>query len=110
MAEKAILYDPTRCTACRGCQAACKQWNENDEIIPDVENGVQSFNRGSYENPPDLSPQTWLKMEFREVERDGKCTVLMPVVSRSVPPMPCITMNLVSSPIIRIFAAVVAIV
>ena len=71
MAEKAILYDATRCTACRGCQAACKQWNENDEVIPVVENGVQSVNRGSYENPPDLSPSTWLKMEFREVERRG---------------------------------------
>jgi formate dehydrogenase iron-sulfur subunit len=72
MAEKAILYDPTRCTACRGCQAACKQWNENDEFIPLVTNGVQAVNRGSYENPPDLSPQTWLKMEFRELEPGGK--------------------------------------
>ncbi len=73
MAEKAILYDAIRCTACRGCQAACKQWNENDEVIPDVENGVDSFNRGSYENPPDLSPTTWLKMRFTEVEtREGK--------------------------------------
>ena len=72
MADKAILYDATKCTACRGCQIACKQWNENDEEIPTVEDGVQSFNRGSYENPPDLSPQTWLKMEFREVERGGK--------------------------------------
>ena len=72
MAEKAILYDPTRCTACRGCQAACKQWNENDEFIPFVTNGVKVVNRGSYENPPDLSPQTWLKMEFREVEPGGK--------------------------------------
>ena len=72
MAEKAILFDPTRCTACRGCQVACKQWNENDEYIPTVENGVKSSNRGSYENPPDLSPSTWLKMEFREVERKGK--------------------------------------
>ncbi len=72
MAEKAILYDPTRCTACRGCQVACKQWNENDEFIPTVENGVKAENRGSYENPPDLSPQTWIKMEFREVERKGK--------------------------------------
>ncbi len=71
MAEKAILYDPTRCTACRGCQVACKQWNENDEFIPTVENGVKAVNRGSYENPPDLSPRTWLKMEFREVERKG---------------------------------------
>ncbi|MFC1873925.1 4Fe-4S dicluster domain-containing protein [Chloroflexota bacterium] len=72
MAEKAILYDPTRCTACRGCQVACKQWNENDEFIPTVENGVQAKNRGSYENPPDLSTSTWIKMEFREVERMGK--------------------------------------
>jgi formate dehydrogenase beta subunit len=72
MADKAILYDATRCTACRGCQVACKQWNENDEFIPDWENGVDSKNRGSYENPPDLSPTTWLKMEFREFEVGGK--------------------------------------
>lgn len=68
MADKAILYDATRCTACRGCQAACKQWNENDEGA-DFEKTV---NRGSYENPADLSPKTWLKMEFREVEKGGK--------------------------------------
>ncbi|MFC2042153.1 4Fe-4S dicluster domain-containing protein [Chloroflexota bacterium] len=72
MADKAILYDATLCTACRGCQVACKQWNENDEFIPDWENGVDSRNRGSYENPPDLSPTTWLKMEFREVEAGGQ--------------------------------------
>ena len=47
MADKAILYDATRCTACRGCQAACKQWNENDEAIPPPENGVKTVNRGS---------------------------------------------------------------
>ena len=76
MADKAILYDPTRCTACRGCQAACKQWNENDEVISTVENGVDAHNWGSYENPPDLLPRTWLKMEFREVERDGKVSWL----------------------------------
>lgn len=72
MAEKAILYDATRCTACRGCQAACKQWNENDEFIPTEVNGIKVVNRGSYENPPDLSPQTWLKMEFREVAPNGQ--------------------------------------
>src|SRR4030043_1101334 len=74
MADKAILYDATRCTACRGCQAACKQWNENDEFIPGPsdEKGVVAKNRGSYENPPDLSPQTWLKMRFTEIESDGK--------------------------------------
>jgi len=72
MADKAILFDATRCTACRGCQVACKQWNENDEFIPTVENSVDSKNRGSYENPPDLSPTTWIKMEFREVAPDGQ--------------------------------------
>ena len=72
MADKAILYDASKCTACRGCQIACKQWNENDEVIPTKENGVDSSNWGSYENPKDLSPSTWLKMRFTEVEENGK--------------------------------------
>jgi formate dehydrogenase iron-sulfur subunit len=67
MADKVILYDATMCTACRGCQAACKQWNENDEG-----QGEKTVFSGSYENPPDLSPSTWLKMEFREVEVGGR--------------------------------------
>jgi formate dehydrogenase iron-sulfur subunit len=74
MVEKAILYDATKCTACRGCQVTCKQWNENDEYIPPPtdEKGVQAKNWGSYENPPDLSPQTWIKMEFREYDAGGQ--------------------------------------
>ncbi len=73
MAEKAIMYDATRCTACRGCQVACKQWNEDDEDIPmPPATWNRTVNRGSYENPPDLSPQTWLKMEFREVAPGGQ--------------------------------------
>jgi formate dehydrogenase iron-sulfur subunit len=64
MTEKAILYDPTKCTACRGCQVACKQWNEHE--------GEETENYGTYENPPDLSPQTWVKMGFTETERNGK--------------------------------------
>ena len=72
MAEKAILFDATKCTACRGCQVACKQWNLNDEAITTVTNGVKATNRGSYENPPDLSSSTWLKMRFTEVENGGK--------------------------------------
>lgn len=63
MAAKAILYDATKCTACRGCQVACKQWHDLD--------GEDTTNWGSYENPRDLSPRTWLKMEFREVESNG---------------------------------------
>jgi len=63
MAEKAILYDATKCTACRGCQVACKSWNELEAEKTTI--------RGTIENPPDLSPQTWLKMEFREVGNNG---------------------------------------
>ena len=76
MADKAILYDSSKCTACRGCQVACKQWNENDEEIPTEENGVDSTNWGSYENPKDLSPSTWLKMRFTEVEDNGRLSWL----------------------------------
>ena len=68
----AVLYDANRCIGCRGCQVACKQWNENDEFIPGEENGVQSKNRGSYENPPQLSASTWTKIRFTELDYKGK--------------------------------------
>ncbi len=64
MAEKAILFDATKCMACRACQVACKGWNE----LP----GEETTNRGTYENPPDLSPTTWLKMKFAEVPSNGR--------------------------------------
>jgi len=63
MAQKGILYDATKCTACRGCQAACKQWHN----LP----GEETSNWGSYQNPRDLSVDTWLLMEFREVGENG---------------------------------------
>src|SRR4030042_1379843 len=63
MAEKAIFYDASKCPACRGCQVACKSWNERE--------AEKTINNGTLENPPDLSPQTWLKMEFREVGNNG---------------------------------------
>jgi formate dehydrogenase iron-sulfur subunit len=68
----AILYDANRCIGCRGCQMACKQWNENDESIPTLENGVNSSNWGSYENPTQLSAKTWTKIRFTELDYNGK--------------------------------------
>ena len=60
----AMLFDASKCTACRGCQVACKQWND----LP----GEVTKNTGSYQNPPRLSADTWLVMEFHEVENgDG---------------------------------------
>ena len=60
---KSFLIDTTKCFACRSCQVACKQWNE----LP-AEDPVPT-NRGSYENPPDLSHTQWLKIQFKESER-----------------------------------------
>ncbi len=63
MTEKAILFDSTTCMACRACQVACKQWWE----LP----GVATTNHGTYENPSDLSPETWNRIRFNEIEKNG---------------------------------------
>lgn len=59
----AMLQDMSRCIACRGCQVACKEWNE----LP----AVPTRNRGSYENPPALSPATWTRVQFIEDDAGG---------------------------------------
>jgi len=64
MEEKAQLMDLAKCSACRGCQVACKQWNQLA--------GVVTKNTGTYENPPAFTPQTYLRVQFREVVIDGK--------------------------------------
>jgi formate dehydrogenase iron-sulfur subunit len=58
--EMIKLIDTTKCTACRGCQVACKQWNE----MP----GLRTKNWGSYQNPPDLQWNTWTLIRFQEYE------------------------------------------
>ena len=63
MARKAFLIDTTRCTACRSCQVACKQWNK----LP----AEATVNRGSYENPPQLTPHLYNQVRFIESEKDG---------------------------------------
>jgi formate dehydrogenase iron-sulfur subunit len=61
---KSFFVDLTRCTACRGCQVACKQWNK----LPAVET-VQS---GTYQNPADLSYDTYRVVRFSEKTVDKK--------------------------------------
>lgn len=63
MAKIAMLIDQSKCMACRGCQVACKQWNE----LP----AESTSNRGSYENPPDLSASTWTRIRFKEMSASG---------------------------------------
>ena len=58
MAGKSFFIDTTKCTGCRGCQAACKQWNQNP--------GTKTTQRGTYQNPPDLSTATFKLVRFSE--------------------------------------------
>jgi formate dehydrogenase iron-sulfur subunit len=61
--EVAKLIDISKCIGCKACQAACYEWNDlRDEI------GV---NVGVYDNPPDLTENSWTLMRFTEVEEDG---------------------------------------
>lgn len=64
MARKVFLIDTSRCTACRSCQVACKQWNN---LSPEA-----TVNRGSFENPPGLTPQLFNQIRFIEQEKDGE--------------------------------------
>jgi formate dehydrogenase iron-sulfur subunit len=64
MADKTFFIDTTRCTACRGCQIACKEWNQNP--------ATTTKNRGSFQNPEDLSFVTYKLVRFSEVVSDGE--------------------------------------
>ena len=61
---KAFLIDTTRCTACRGCQVACKEWND----LP--ANATKQV--GTHQNPPDLNPYNYKLVRFSEHMVDGK--------------------------------------
>jgi len=61
---KAFLIDTTVCTGCRGCQIACKQWKK----LP----AAKTENRGTYQNPEDLSHTTYKLVRMNEAEIDGK--------------------------------------
>ena len=58
--QVAKLIDVSKCIGCKACQVACMEWNDlRDEVGSCV---------GSYDNPPDLSEQSWTVMKFREYE------------------------------------------
>ncbi|MDZ4655418.1 MAG: 4Fe-4S dicluster domain-containing protein [Coriobacteriia bacterium] len=63
MAETAILYDASKCTACKGCQIACKQWNQ----LPSPLTADEYEFTKSFQSPLNLDPDTWLIMGFKEV-------------------------------------------
>lgn len=67
MTEMAILFDSSKCTGCKGCQVACKCWNNLPSYMKGA-NAKEDFT-GTYQNPPDLNGTTRLIMTFDE--RDG---------------------------------------
>jgi formate dehydrogenase iron-sulfur subunit len=54
----AKLIDVSKCIGCKACQSACLEWNDKRAPV-----GV---NVGSYDNPPDLSPEMFTLMRFTE--------------------------------------------
>jgi formate dehydrogenase iron-sulfur subunit len=64
MGKYAALVDVSRCTACKACQIACKQWNE----LP----AEKTINTGTYQNPPDLSVTTYTLIRFKELSENGE--------------------------------------
>jgi len=63
--NKAFLIDMTKCTGCRGCQVACKQWNQLQAEETDF------FSGEGYQNPPAMSEHTFTRIKFRDYQRNG---------------------------------------
>jgi len=59
----AKLIDISKCIGCKACQVACMQWND---LRDDVRTNV-----GVYDNPLDLTDQSWTVMRFAEVQGKG---------------------------------------
>jgi formate dehydrogenase iron-sulfur subunit len=60
---KTFLIDTSRCTACRGCQIACKEWHE----LP----ANQTKQWGSHQNPPDLNTNNYKLVRFYDYMDQG---------------------------------------
>lgn len=58
--EVAKLIDVSKCIGCKACQSACLEWNQ---LVEEV-----GINSGVYDNPHDLTPNTWTLMRFTEFE------------------------------------------
>ena len=58
--QVAKLIDTTKCIGCKACQVACMEWNDLRDDIGHC--------TGHYENPHDLSENSWTLMRFMEYE------------------------------------------
>ncbi len=58
--ELAKLIDTTKCIGCKACQTACMEWNDLRDEVGDC--------NGTYDNPRDLTAESWTVMRFAEYE------------------------------------------
>ncbi len=58
--SKTFFIDTSRCTACRGCQVACKEWQGFGP------NRTKQLGWGSHQNPPDLNALNYKVVRFNE--------------------------------------------
>ncbi len=63
--QNAFLIDLTKCTGCRGCQVACKQWNQLEA------EETEFFTGEGYQNPPAMSEYTFTRIKFRDYQKNG---------------------------------------
>ena len=63
MTEIAMLHDVSKCTACRGCMVACKQWKNLPADMTPFE--------GNYQSHEDLSPSTYNLIKMKETYENG---------------------------------------
>ena len=64
--EMAMLHDVARCSACRACMVACKQWH-------DLPADFSTPFKGQYQSHADLTPTTWNLIKMNErVDAGGK--------------------------------------
>ena len=61
---KTTLIDVTNCIGCRACQVACKQWNDNEGEVTEM-NGQLGF-----QNPATLSANTYTLISFNEIPNE----------------------------------------
>src|SRR5215469_501332 len=63
--EVAKLIDISKCIGCKACQVACGEWNDLRDVI--------GHTVGVYDNPADLTADSWTVMRFTEYqEEDGR--------------------------------------
>ncbi len=60
--EVAKLIDVSKCIGCKACQVACMEWNDTRDAIGN--------NSGIYDNPRDLTENSWTVMRYTEVESE----------------------------------------